>query len=126
MTQRTCEDCGHEYQSKRANAKYCGVCRLFRDLVYHGKRKQTCLDCGERFAPFKSGERLCSNCDFIGSANYAAGACALCKHSTHPLLSTDIAVCLGCARDPDKRDIFTKAVAKKRQSRRSQHEAVVA
>jgi hypothetical protein len=124
--ERACEDCGGSYLAKRSNAKYCSICRLFRDLTWLRNRQYTCLDCEARFAPFKSNEQLCSKCDFIGSKNYVEGTCALCQHSSYPLLSADVAVCLGCARDPDKRAIFLKAIANKRRNRRDHYEQAAA
>lgn len=113
-----CVDCGQPYETRRPNTRYCAVCRLYRDLVYLGSRTKVCLDCEERFAPLAVKDLLCGKCDFIRSKNYADGECALCHGNTSPLLHSDVAVCLVCAREPKRRELLLRAVAKKRSARR--------
>lgn len=120
-----CVDCRAPSTARRPNAKYCDVCRLWRDLMFVGARRHRCLDCEESFAPTRVADKLCATCDFIGSRKYAEGECAFCHRSTDPLLCVDVRVCRRCARDPERRSLLIKAVKAKRNSRRETFQAAV-
>lgn len=110
-----CADCQAEYATQRSNTKYCALCRIFRDVMYLGNRKQTCLVCEQKFALLQAGERLCPKCDVIPSSRYVDGTCAFCGTHEYPLLSAEVAVCTACAHDPEQRELFIKAIVQKRK-----------
>lgn len=119
MTELTieCADCRHSHTAHRKNAKYCGVCRLFRDLIYLGGRRSRCASCDEKFAPLNVNDRLCATCDLEMHPPKDLGDCALCDAENTVLVRPGIAVCVTCAKDPKHRDVFTRAVGKKRKTR---------
>ncbi len=110
-----CEDCGRKYETTRKNTKYCRVCRVFRDLAYLRALTKTCVACDRDFAPMRRDDLLCGHCDPTTSKQEVEGDCALCQVHAN-LLHADIAVCKGCATDPEKRELFMKALAKKRRA----------
>lgn len=113
MAERTirCEDCGADYKTKRANTKYCRVCRLYRNLLFLKNRKKECPACGDQFAPLAMDDMVCGRCD-IGR-HYVDGTCALCGDATSKQLHPDVAVCHPCATDPSRRPLLIRALAKK-------------
>lgn len=123
-TKIVCEDCGHDYETKRSNTKYCAVCRLFRDVMYQGTRKSKCLVCGESFCRITRHDALCGKCDVIKSSLHGEGDCSLCGASQAITIRNEVRVCLVCARSPEKRPTFMKALAKKVQARKAETEAV--
>lgn len=112
----TCADCGHEHTAKRKNARYCGICRLFRNLIYLGARTSRCASCDGKFSPLHVNDKLCANCDFSQGKD-GRGNCALCEQKDMPLVKAEVAVCVYCAKDPTRRDVFTRAIGKKRKAR---------
>lgn len=120
----SCADCGHDQVVSRRNARYCYVCRTFRDLIYLGSRRGKCSSCQEKFAPIKANDRLCANCDFLVENN-PTGHCAFCDKDGL-LISPELAVCVACAKNPELRDKVTQAVGKKRRLRQEAKGLVLA
>lgn len=117
MNEIICADCGAERQARNKNTKYCRVCRLSRNLVYLRKRQttSTCVLCDTKFAPLQVGDDLCAKCDYQPESAPVV-VCALCNESRRSI-DNDIAVCLECAKDPEKRDVFLRALKKKINAR---------
>jgi hypothetical protein len=112
-----CADCGHEHTAASPRAKYCNVCRIWRDLTFVGDTTKACFGCGEKFAPVRRKDLLCSNCDYNHTI-YATGPCAICKASSTTTMRSDIAVCVDCMRKPgETRRLFVRAIHKKRADR---------
>lgn len=114
-----CEDCKHEYETVRANTKFCQVCRTFKDLVYVGTDTRKCWLCDSTFAPLHRKDEACADCS-PRTGKMLDGECVLCQGHRHPLLSGDILVCLGCAKDPERRRTFGKAIRAKVVRRREE------
>lgn len=110
-----CADCGEPTTATRKNARYCPVCRLFRNLIYLGSNRQTCASCETKFAPLTVNERLCSDCD-LTTAKRQGGSCAICEQRGVPLVAEGVAICIYCARAPEKRDVVTRALGKRRRT----------
>lgn len=111
-----CADCKHHHVAHSPKAKYCNVCRIFRDLAFVNSTTKPCFMCGDQFAPMSRKDMLCSKCDYTHLV-HGTGDCGLCKATSTSTIRSDIAVCLDCARDPKKRQIFSRAIAKKRAER---------
>jgi hypothetical protein len=113
-----CRDCGHPHATARTNTRYCHTCRLFRNLVYLTSRKSKCLSCRDTFAPLHSNDKLCAKCDVLAEGN-PDGRCGVCLLTDVRLVKggADIALCLACAKDPEKRKVVMEAVAQKRYKR---------
>lgn len=120
MADITCEDCGLEFQSSRDNAKYCRVCRLFRNLVFIEARTYDCWACGGEFAPLERNQKFCGDCNTVRSAHDAPGTCSFCKEKTEQLLHKEVKVCRKCATDPENRQLLIRALHKKKASRASE------
>lgn len=110
-----CADCGEPYTAKRRNAKYCRLCRLFRDLIYLDRRTHECVSCGDRFAPLHSNDKLCAICDFA-TKTADAKKCSFCSEK-RATVNAEVSVCLGCAKDPKHRRLLIQATGKKRRTR---------
>lgn len=111
-----CADCGHPATAKRKNQRYCGVCRLFRNLIYLGGRTVRCASCDTKFAPLHVNDKLCADCDF-DKEKLPKGRCAFCEQDERPLVKEDVSICIACAKDPSHRDKVTRALGKKRRQR---------
>lgn len=129
MTTITCADCGAPYATKRHNTKYCEVCRTLRTLLYLRSswkgRTRDCLICESEFLPLTRDDELCGDCDFIDGGKRTRGVCSLCE-GERVLLHEDIRVCLGCGRDPEKRTLLIRALARKKAETQKRGEAVPA
>lgn len=111
----TCADCSRERETRYANTKYCLVCRLARNLQFLGERTSQCIVCENRFAPLSRNDDLCGVCDNFPASGEPTGTCALCETIDIAILNEDVSVCKRCAKDPEKRVLFRKAVILKRQ-----------
>lgn len=118
----TCEDCGAPYVTKRTNTKYCRLCRLLRNVLYLRDKTSVCIGCDKTYAPLlREKFAVCGDC-FPGSwGNDATGRCSFCDTDGVRLLDPDVAVCRDCAQNPDKRELFVKALLKKQAIRRREH-----
>lgn len=121
--QINCDDCGTEHVARRKNVRYCGVCRMFRNLVYLGNRKAKCSSCETKFAPLTANDQLCASCDFLSESN-PKGACAFCSSVDVPLIHPELAVCLACGKDATIRSKVTAAIGKKRRARQTTNDKV--
>lgn len=114
----TCEDCGQPYTAIRKNAKYCRVCRLLRNAIYLGDRTQTCLICEQDYAPLQRDKlSICGSCNPNSYKHDVEGTCVFCKTKDGRLIHEDIKVCRRCAQDPEQRELFIKALGKKKAQR---------
>lgn len=113
-----CADCGHPYETTRKNTLYCDVCRLSRDVMYMGTRTTKCLGCSERFCRLHRHDVLCAECDIVKSSLWGEGSCALCGQDQATRVRPDVAVCIGCAKAPEHRRVFIKALVKKVRTRK--------
>lgn len=116
----TCEECGHERKTRRSNTKYCRPCRILRNITYIGDTTGTCLVCENRFAPLQRGEQICGKCDSRAGLPDPHGDCALCGAKDVSLVDSQIAVCVGCGTDVEKRQVFRAALIKKQNARREE------
>lgn len=114
----TCADCGQPYETKRANARICAICRLFRDISYVGNKKSTCIMCEKAFCRTTRGQLLCPSCDPNGSSLYSEGACNFCQAPHTKRIRADVAICLDCAHAPEHRVNVMKSLARKVAGRR--------
>lgn len=110
---KECVDCGREFESNRENAKYCYLCRLYRNLVFIADRKYECWACGEKFAPLARSDKFCGGCNTNTSIHHTEGTCSFCGEA-RVVLHEDVSVCLPCATDGEQRKLFVRAIHKKR------------
>lgn len=106
-----CADCGRDYETVRRNTKYCSLCRLLRDLLFVDRATTKCWICSEVFAPIERREKSCGSCCYKAAKNGVA-ECAFC-HQEKPRVNAGIAVCHGCARDPELRGKLMNSLMKK-------------
>jgi hypothetical protein len=112
-----CADCDSDHVAHSPRAKYCSVCRLFRDFAFVQDTTKNCFMCEEVFAPVSRKDALCSICDYNHKI-YGTGTCGICKTPNTRTIRTDISVCLDCARKPGAtRRLFIKGIAKRRRER---------
>ena len=112
-----CEECGAPYETKRKNAKFCRTCQLVRDMRFNWGKDEQCIICDKLFAPLtRSPDPFCGHCDTLKSSLHSHGDCAVCSAKDVTLLHKDIAVCLPCSTDIEKRPIIFKALVKKQQA----------
>jgi hypothetical protein len=117
-----CEDCGSTYETIRKNTKYCAICRLFRDVMFVGTKKSKCLICEKKYCKTSRNDLVCADCDVVGSRLHGHGDCALCGATEAKLIRIGVAVCVGCAQDPDQRQTFIKALGRKVAQRKEAHD----
>lgn len=110
-----CADCGAPRKTRKANTKYCAICRLIRDLKYIDKATQKCIVCDNRFAPLQRGEEVCGKCDLVPAYGDPRGKCALCETDDARLVNKDVNVCRECSTDPEKRTLLRRALILKQQ-----------
>jgi hypothetical protein len=116
LTTVHCADCGSEVQTRRANTKYCKVCRLLRDVKFVKERTKECWGCGVTFAPLNRGDVFCGTCDLV-PGHSVTGTCAFCKAQTQ-LYSDQVSVCLPCLKDPEKRPTVARSLINKQRKLR--------
>ena len=114
-----CVDCSAPATSKRANAKYCTICRLIRNVTFVADKTKPCWGCNKRFTPIDRNDVLCGTCDESG-ARGDTGTCSLCKAQAQ-LYGKEVSVCLACMKDPEKRPLLFRALKKKQLARRAEH-----
>lgn len=112
-----CQECGSERQTRWSNTKYCLVCRYLGNAKYLAEHNTTleCWECSTVFAPLKRDDKFCPECAPM-SQSHPHGHCNLCSRDDQPLLARGIKVCRGCAYDPDKRQVFIKALGQKKRA----------
>ena len=115
-----CADCGTETTAKRKNQKYCGVCRLVRNIKFVGAKQKVCICCEQKFAPLTVNDSVCPNCDDVGLSTDVMD-CALC-HRTTNVIKNGIRVCRFCAYDPAKRETFHAALLKRKKEQKQRQE----
>lgn len=114
----SCEDCGHQYTSIRKNTKYCRVCRLLRNAIYLAAHTQTCVICEKVYAPLvREKLAVCGECNPNAYRHDASGTCSFCGTETQRLIHEDVTVCRKCSQDPEQRELFIKALGKKKAQR---------
>lgn len=113
----TCEDCKSQYSTRRANTKYCPICRWLRDLKFIGGRTRKCWLCDTEFAPLSSKSEMCGSCDDVPRRSHVAGECGFCKQEKPNLLHDDLHVCVSCALNPECRRTLVMALKKKQDAR---------
>lgn len=111
----TCESCRAEYETIRANTKYCALCRLDKNLRYIGSQLSDCWACNKKFAPLERGEDSCGECCYE-SEKPGTAECGFCGDEKL-MVRQDVKVCHQCARDPKHRGKFMKAVRNKVKAR---------
>jgi len=112
-----CADCGEHYTTRRANTKYCVICRWLRDLLYIGARTKKCWLCDTEFAPLSSKGELCGTCDTVPRRSHVEGKCSFCEQDKPNLLHEDLRVCVPCALKPENRKTLIRALLKKQDQR---------
>lgn len=115
-----CADCSSDTKTVRSNTKYCGICRLYRDLLFLGTRTYKCFACDTPFAPLSVNGHLCPNCDVFNHALDSAGVCAFCATESEKLIRSDVSVCRDCAGDPANRKTLVAALRQKQDARKAQ------
>lgn len=110
-----CESCGREYETKASNAVVCRVCRLLLNTKYWYGKTRECVACDEKFAPLGSArdDPFCGDCA-VRSSLHIDGTCVFCEQKT-VLLHKDVKVCQQCARNPEQRVLFIKALTRKQR-----------
>jgi hypothetical protein len=116
LIEKTCADCGREFETTRDNAKYCRLCRLLKNLIYIGDRRYECWACGGEFAPLGRNDKFCGQCNTVGSVHDHGGECRLCGETSDQLLHADVLVCRGCSTNPDRRKVLIQAVYRKHKA----------
>lgn len=126
MASRTihCEDCGAPRQTVMPNTKYCTTCRLFKNLSFIREATGKCVACGKRHALTERKAFLCQTCQ-AEAGNCREGDCGVCGTKSTRLVWQDVAVCVGCMDDPDKRGMILAGLIKKIAANRSEYGKVV-
>jgi hypothetical protein len=114
-----CETCGARAQSPRSNAKYCVICRTFRNLKYVGAKTSKCWACKSSFAPLHRNDVLCGSCDDDATRGPTA-QCRLCQ-DMRSLYHDDILICGQCMKKPAAREPVMHALFNKQVRRRRDH-----
>ena len=115
---RRCQDCKGEYTTLHPRAKYCPVCRTYKNVLYLLQRLYDCWACGNQYAPLERNDKLCGRCSLTVKRRHdTKGTCRLCHEKSEQLLSPEVRICRPCATNPDNRQAFIRALAKKRQQR---------
>jgi len=99
----SCHDCGQRTPQRRRNQKYCGLCRLGRDLIYWGDadlRERSCKHCKFTYLPLNRSDACCHLCA-IKNPN-VEGNCNLCNESTY-LFHRGIPICWNCVKSRERR-----------------------
>lgn len=109
-----CSDCGAPRLTRWKNTKYCFLCRLIRNLEFIGDKTTKCIVDDKVFAPIKRNDDLCGDCDVIPMFEGLRGVCAFCKEDDKPLVAPEVAVCIGCAKNPKYRKNVRKALIQRR------------
>lgn len=114
MAERTieCKDCGSPFPTTRSNAKYCRVCRLYRNLVFLRDSTFECAACGTTVAPVVRDGWVCSTCDPTMGCSDVTGCCSLCSIDAK-LPYEELAVCEECLNSPDQRRLLVSALRAK-------------
>lgn len=120
----TCAECSAPVETKRKNTKYCGVCRLYRNLIYLQGKTTTCWACDERFLLADRADRVCPDC--LPSTAHT-GACAVCNRDDQQMVTSDVAVCRRCIHAPEHRKTIIKALRQRqiKQQKENAHEHAV-
>lgn len=119
-----CEQCGSPRLTRRANTKYCRVCRTFKNIEFIGDRKAKCIGCNGSFSPLLRGDDVCGKCTLTHASGDPRGECKLCGTDDAHLIDENIAVCEVCAYSNQKRGEFKKALLKKIRHRMAGTEAL--
>lgn len=119
---KQCQDCGTRFTTERANAKFCGVCRLLKNLDFINDFTVKCWQCDETMSPLERGDKTCGRCGYAPK-KHGVAECVQC-HEERPQIAKDVPVCHKCAKHPDHRKWLLRAVRKKVSER--QQEAVAA
>jgi hypothetical protein len=102
--------------TRRKNTKYCAICRLLKNLSFLKERTSKCLVCEKTFSQVSRNEQVCLACDPYSTPAAVEGTCGLCGTPSDRLLGEHIAVCVGCAQDPSKREVFRASLLKKQKA----------
>lgn len=113
---KSCEECGHQFETIRDNAKRCHICRLLNDLEFINDFTVKCWQCGTPISPLKRGDKTCGHCAYAPK-KYGVAECVQCRKEL-PQIEKDVPVCHGCAKHPDHRRWLLRAVREKQTKRR--------
>jgi hypothetical protein len=105
----TCQDCGATYLTIRKNTKFCGRCRLLKDLLYLRETTKGCWLCKKEFAPLDTKDDACADCTYLAQGHGEA-ECVYCQE-TKLQVRADVPICHHCAREPgDKRKMVVRSL----------------
>lgn len=108
---KTCENCGRGFETKRANAKRCALCRLLNNLDFINDFTVDCWRCGERMSPLERGDKTCGSCGYQPK-KHGIAECGFC-HEVKPRIAQDVNVCFKCGKIPSLRADLLTALEKK-------------
>ncbi len=115
-----CADCRAPRLAKIANTKYCHVCRLLRDAKFVGSTVTKCFVCDKTFARVVRRDTMCASCDDLRRSYNVDGTCGLCKQPG-VLWRAEVAICVSCLRDPEKRGPMIRALQHKQRLQKEAH-----
>lgn len=107
----SCDECGRGFETKRANAKRCHLCRLMNNLDFINDYTVPCWQCDETMSPLERGDKTCGSCGYAPK-KHGIAECGFC-HEVKPVIAKDVAVCHKCGKLPSLRRDLLKALRKK-------------
>lgn len=120
----TCQDCSAPYKTIRKNTKFCGRCRLLKDLLYLRETTKECWLCKKEFAPLDTKDDACADCTYLAQGHGDA-ECVYC-HETKLQVRADVPICHHCAREPgDKRKRVVRSLQLGLKARLAQNKVEV-
>lgn len=108
---KTCHECSRSFDTKRANAKRCHLCRLLNNLEFINDFTVNCWQCDERMSPLERGDKTCGNCAY-NPKKHGIAECAFCHHE-RPRIERDVNVCHACGKHPDHRKALLFSLRRK-------------
>lgn len=109
---RECENCGGEITSKSKLAKYCSICRLYKNIMFIGDKTVECQVCEDEYSPTERGQFCCRKCSSV-TDRVRSGECKICGSDDWPLIWQEAQVCVKCMDDPEKRGIVARGLMKR-------------